>query len=882
MDTTVLTPNRRLAAVLLKKHAHSQIETGKTSWPSVDALPFSSWLQRLWHTWAIKQNTTPTVLSTNQEQILWEEILSQSPENETLLQLSATAELAQSAWSTLKQWRVDIDNSALKITEDGHAFQQWANQFQKICQQKNWIDTASLTDLIIKKIDQGDILPPSHIILMGFTEISPQYNHVLEQCKKVGSKITHDQPVTHRPATRSRDLNRISLIDEENEIRTMACWAKNILETHADKKSLSIGCIIPRLEKIRERVTQIFSDVFSEKNTYTLNHMILPLNISAGKSLASYPIIHTALQLLNLDSTAISLETLSTLLRSPFIGEAEKEMLERAQFENLLRSHNTKTFYTKTFSLKNLFEKTQLNNHCPALAKRLIDWAQLSIHSKTTLRTISEWKDIFIQQLNILGWPGERSINSQEYQVMHAWLELFSEYQTFAAILAPQTVGNTLHYLTELTQKTIFQPQSPEAPVQILGMLEAADIAFDYAWVMGLDDTAWPPAPKPNPLIPQRLQKKLNMPHATAERELLYCQQLMEQLKRSVQTIIFSHALKNADAELRCSALIQDFPEMTLDQIQLSPFTSPTHSVYEKHAIEWLHDEQAPPIVNYSSIRGGVNIFKQQAACPFKAFSEFRLFARAIESPTMGLRPFERGMIIHKSLETLWQELQNQKTLLAQDDLALKKLIYLHVHDAIFLTTGETIAQSRYLALEAQRLEKLLWDWLAQEKLRPDFSVIAREQETHATFGRIPLTVRIDRIDATECGHKIIIDYKTGKNNPITNWFDARLSEPQLPLYCLIDLENVTGIAFAQIKTGDMSIEGVSKTHVNIKSITPIAAVSYTDAETWEQQMQQWRIKLEKLENDFCQGDARIDPKNPNETCQHCKLQGLCRIHEYN
>ena len=135
-NTTVLTPNSRLAATFAKKYHAHQLNSGNKCWSSLDILPLTSWKQRLWDEWSLQQESTPIVLSSEQENILWEEILSQSPQNDYLLQIPKTAEVAKSAWSALKAYRVDIDDPAFQTTEDGSAFQLWAQQFSSIVLRK--------------------------------------------------------------------------------------------------------------------------------------------------------------------------------------------------------------------------------------------------------------------------------------------------------------------------------------------------------------------------------------------------------------------------------------------------------------------------------------------------------------------------------------------------------------------------------------------------------------------------------------------------------------------------------------------------------------------------------------------------------------------------
>ncbi|HLB57342.1 MAG TPA: hypothetical protein VJL60_00855 [Gammaproteobacteria bacterium] len=399
---------------------------------------------------------------------------------------------------------------------------------------------------------------PKKIILMGFTELTPQQKTFLTLCEKNGTYVSYETASIYTQTT-----GRICLADEETEIRTMARWAKTVFATHFEKKELvSIACIVPTLEKSREMILSIFSDVFSEKNTYTLDHTLLPFNISAGKSLASYPVIQTALQLLNLNRKEIPIENISQLLLSPFLGDAEQESIARAHYDVELRKKNN-----RMISIKKLISSTT----CPLLAKRLKIFSEALPHAKKTFSS-NTWTKIFVELLTQLGWPGERSLNSAEYQVVQRWLKILTEYETFDILFSSANYHRALHHLTQLAAATVFQPESPEAPVQILGILEAAELPFDYSWVMGMDDNNWPPSAKPNPFIPHLLQKTLKMPHATAERELDYTQSLIKQLKNSAKHAIFSHAMINKESELRPSTLITDFDELTIHQLNLTDF----------------------------------------------------------------------------------------------------------------------------------------------------------------------------------------------------------------------------------------------------------------------------------------------------------------------
>src|SRR5690606_26645528 len=103
--------------------------------------------------------------------------------------------------------------------------------------------------------------------------------------------------------------------------------------------------------------------------------------------------------------------------------------------------------------------------------------------------------------------------------------------------------------------------------------------------------------------------------------------------------------------------------------------------------------------------------------CPFKAFAELRLHAGKIDPPTLGLRPKDRGDIVHIAMEKIWLELKDHEVLIKLSADGLHALI----KEAISQAMAEIVTEAknqRYLELESQRLQKLLIDWFELEKAR--------------------------------------------------------------------------------------------------------------------------------------------------------------------
>ena len=66
-------------------------------------------------------------------------------------------------------------------------------------------------------------------------------------------------------------------------------------------------------------------------------------------------------------------------------------------------------------------------------------------------------------------------------------------------------------------------------------------------------------------------------------------------------------------------------------------------------AMEELQDETAPPVVAESMQPGGASLFKDMAACPFRAFAKHRLGAKPLQKADPGVSKKDQGNAVHKA-----------------------------------------------------------------------------------------------------------------------------------------------------------------------------------------------------------------------------------------
>ena len=472
------------------------------------------------------------------------------------------------------------------------------------------------------------------------------------------------------------------------------------------------------------------------------------------------------------------------------------------------------------------------------------------------------------------GWPGDRALDSTEYQTLEVWRELLAELSKLDSVSGPVPLGAATGILRDLASSRLFQPESARAPVQILGLLETAGLRFDRLWTMGMHDGAWPAVRRPDPFLPLRLQRRFELPGSSPARELDYHRMLTGHLLSSAPSVVVSYPEREEDADLRVSPLFDSLPQKPVADLELLTSAGYAEQLLDASTVETIHDHRGPPCGD-AALTGGTYLFTLQAACPFKAFAELRLGARVPDEAAPGLDALDRGNLVHRILERVWERLRSHDGLLSETEDGLENLVRLRVSTEILNQLGDrALRNPRFVEIEQARLEGIIGNWLRLEMDRSPFVVLEQEKWQRATVGGIEVSIRADRVDRLENEEIVIIDYKTGACSP-SGWEGPRPDEPQLPIYAVATDDHVAGVVFGRITAGKVEFRGLAKS----AEIVPGRGVKAPDGEAaLADTIEAWGEVLEKLGRDYRMGMASVDPKNPHQTCRYCALPSLCRI----
>lgn len=843
---TVVTPNRRLAQVLKAEFDAFQAARGLAAWEDADILPLEAFVARC-HEEALYAGggkagaALPALLSPAQSRALWEEAIRASRWAGALLDAPRTAADAMEAWRLAQAWGIAGALERFPGTEDTRAFADWALAYARRLEKGGWTDAALLPGLDLS----GGFRAPRQVVAYAFDVLAPQAAAFLRRFE-----FRTCEPERKTPAR----LCRTSFASPREEIEAAARWARARLEEAvAAGRTPRIGVVLPDLGLRRREAARVFSRVLAPGfNEPGAPPEALAFELSLGEPLAGHPPVAFALALLQFTQRPLPFEEASRLLRSPFLGGAEGERTARAQLDARLRRDAP-----AEMSLAWLIGRLDA---CPGLRERLERVFALQAEAASP----AAWARHFTAVLEAAGFPGERGADSAEHQARERFNELLGEFARLGAVSARLSAGEALRQLRRLCADTLFQPEGAGAPVLVMGLIESAGLAFDALWVSGLTDTAWPQRVRPQPFLPLALQRKAGIPEASAEASFALDRARTEGWAAAADEVVFSWARREEDRELSPSPLIAAIPE---GEIVLPAELAWRDLVFAAGRLEAFTDERAPALAA-KAVRGGSAVLRDQSACPFRAFAQQRLGARALQSPEPGLDAISRGNLLHAAMKALWDELGSSAALAGDNAPA----VALAITRAAAAAVAELGLEGRFAELEKQRLGRLMRAWLAEEAKRPPFEVVKTEDKRTLEIGPLVLEGRIDRMDRLESGGHALIDYKTGAHVTPNDWQKDRLADPQLPLYAVTAKEDIAALAFAKLRAGDMKFLGFSAAKGVIPGVKP--------ALDWGNLMKAWKANLEELAGGFAAGEARVDPRDGLATCRHCDLQPFCRVHE--
>lgn len=958
-QAVLLCSTARLLHELRLAHDEQQQAAGLTRWPGLPASTLSQWLDGLLEELLLLQPEIPApgLLGSLQERLLWEEVINEQlanspgdtqedirdgvPAAATLFDIAGMARAAQEAHGLCVLWQLECASwQSVELSLETRQFLRWQQRFLQRCDTLQVMDAARYRVWQVRQLER---LPssrwPQDVVLAGFDRFNPCEQRLLHYLQEQAVNV-HELAQGLPGEALASSVQLQPCADRQSECRAAVAWAVAELEKNPQAR---LGIVVPELQEVRYRLADLLDDELCPAALQPAqSEMPRPYNFSLGEPLARQPLVAAANELLQFFARlhspfqTLELASVSALLLNPYwslpsLSPAPGAVLNmdaRAQIERRLREYLPAEFSWQRL-LRWLNAEAQ---RCGATDER---WQALSevLQTAAELRQAmprsqapSAWVMSFEKLLNYLGWPGERSLSSHEYQQKQAFIDALHALTGLDSVLPLADYAMLRRQLQRICQERIHQPQTEGQPrIEIMGLLEAAGRPLDGLWVMGMNDHLWPPPARPNPLLPAALQRSANTPNASAEVQAAFAGIVHERLLRSAAVRIFSWAEQEGERELRMTPLLA---KLSVQQTRPRPF-APTRierlaALASPAQLEALWDQQAPPVADHEPVRGGTALLKAQAICPAWAFYRYRLAAKPLEAARDELDERERGSLLHAALQAFWQTHGEEGSAALQrlSSDALQTAIALAVEQGLqmVLTATQQELPPRSHALEAERLQWLLSDWLALEAQRPAaFQVLACEKSHEVDIAGIQVKLVIDRIDQLDDGRQLILDYKTGRQQNVRSWAQDRITEPQLPIYAVwprvrqlvhnlpamaavpsdqsvseihgaafaetdtVAADWLAGVAFARVRQQDNAFSGIAASSDLLPKVLAItddkARRMFPRQLDWAQLLNHWQQSLATIAREIRQGEAAVRFVREQDLA-YCEVLPLLRLSE--
>lgn len=857
---TLVVPSRQRAVALQLAYATSQLDRNRSVWRSPDVLPWDSWVDRQVARGADNGEIPVRPLRAAEEWLLW---------REAVRQLTQSAEVAPSDWLTeslqrsarlLFDWQIPQKALLGAGSDESELLSRALDLVSAQCDQLRAAPSYRLTELLTGR-------PPRQpVILRGFSEPTRAQTALAERwgLRGLATNTVRGQP---------GQAFKLSAEDSVEEIALAAQWCRQRLATNPRSRLL---VIIPDLAQRRHEVTTAFEQALAPRSVLRLDgeEHAPPFAVEGGQPLAHYPLVRQALTCLRLLTATIDFQQCSEWLRSAFWPEPTHA--DRARLDASLR----RILGTDVSARELIIALQMVPASLAPAAERLrarIEAAQqmlLDHEERTAART---WCARFGSALAVLGWPGQRRLSSSLQQTRNRFLEVLEECSALGPGLGSLTAAETVRWISELANRTAFDPATGDAAITLTSALSDPVVRYDGIWITGLHADVWPRPVQINPFIPVAVQRKAGIPAANPARLLQQARELLRIWRHSTPQLIISAPKHSEDRDYILSPLVDELEDIQAwTPEEARPGLAKT--LRGAKQLETFTDVGGEPWPTDRALPGGTRAIEYQNRCPFRAFAELRLGCVPLEAPRPGVDVRDRGRLLHRALEHLWDHLKGSAALHEMRGPRLDALIETCAARAVREILGETLNpnEQRAHVREERRTVRIVRELCELELKRPPFQVRAIEARRTVEIAGTKLEIRIDRIDTLEDGTRVIFDYKTGEPQS-QSWLDERVSQVQLLVYSMAEQTDVAALATVHLTPSRVTYRGIADRKDRLHRVDALSDGSDASArQAWQAQTERWHAIVEGLARDFLKGMARRDPFD--NACRTCHLHVFCRI----
>ncbi|TJY57309.1 hypothetical protein E4T66_18050 [Sinimarinibacterium sp. CAU 1509] len=864
-DYCIIAASDRVARDLRVRYSQAQKAAGRQGWFAPEIHSFRAWVSDAW----MSQWPTEQLLYGAQELSLWLYAVESTEIGRGIVNKTAAARSARQVDRLLKRYGVDEAALVKPLPgDDEAAFGQWRAIVADKLKAKQWVTEDELPGRLLSALANQSWTPPGKILWVGFLNETAMQCQLREALVAAGVDLevtlgldaVEAQVSVRRPQSR---IDQFRLIAAEVRDRLMPFTGK------ADADTPRLAILVPDLQEARLSLEPVLREYVAPQSLVAGPEAgRRPWRYARGQALSEHPMIATALDVFDIEGGVDDLATVSRVLLSPWVFSG-CSMASRADFELRIRNAGGTRF--RRGRVHRLAQAWHDRAPQHGFFKTAAEWFEV-LGDAPAEQLPSAWAERWEMLLGAAGWGVATDASRELSQVQTSWAEALDALRAMDTQVREVSQRRAVVWLREILAETPFQPAADYLqPLQILGYDDVAGMAFDWVAVCDFTASNAPGAVFASGFVPADVLSAAGMLEATPEGCLVKATRWVEHLRTIAPQIeVYAPHVDDRGAELVPSRLIDGWGDGG-DRPAATP--SPVRAITALGvASERPASDSVPAVADPlgEGIRGGVSVLKGMTVSPFVAFARSRLGLTEFPEAVDGLDSSIQGEAVHRVLELVWEKIEGSEQLHALSAEALEALIAAAVEQAC--VTEDRISEARFgrglAAAEHTRIRALCAQWMECEKQRElSFSVVLREGEIKVAIAGLPLSLRIDRVDAVRQAdgslRYLVIDYKTGSTKLTASVWEAdRMSEPQLPIYATSDgllahgVPQIDGIAFARVV--DDGSEFVVLSNFADRLIANKKGSCGTGVENWEQQRQAWAGALDRMAREFMGGSLEV------------------------
>ncbi len=330
----------------------------------------------------------------------------------------------------------------------------------------------------------------------------------------------------------------------------------------------------------------------------------------------------------------------------------------------------------------------------------------------------------------------------------------------------------------------------PLEGLQVMGVLETQTLAFENLFVLSVNEGYLPPGKSHQSFIPFDVRTEVGLP-TYKEQGAIFAYHFYRMLKNSRNiTLLYTSEAAGIEKSEKSRFIDQILIEFSDKNPQAEILHQVIDFSFDAQKAEDIVCEKSQEIIELLSKRGySASSLLTYLTCPLKFFLSYLLKLReeeeVYESPDQRLV----GTILHEALKELYQPLCGNDQAVSAREIENIKARLVPVLTRAFrsaLKSGPPDTGRNRIAFEV--MKEFLNQFFEKEKQDAGFKILMLEEKIedvalHFSINGASYSVNleghIDRLDITRDRIYRIIDYKTGKVNPLNLESLAELTGPQ-------------------------------------------------------------------------------------------------------